>query len=448
MLALGYTKTMSHATIHYGNSYSKITGLSVEQFKELRALLSYKVDFQQAKYIPNPANRVKYCIDLKGNFATGLYNRVCKWLFDSGIWLEVLEVERKPLSGVSRAFNDPTLKPYDSQHAALMAALEVDRGVISMPTGTGKSKVIEMLIYSLVMKTLVVVPTLELKQQLTKSLKERFPGMEGITVENIDSTALNKATNYDLLIIDECHRSAAKTYRDLNKKAWSGIRYRYCFTATPFRNDPEEQLLYEGIAGQVIYQLTYKEAIAKSYIVPVEAYFYELPKVEVKGYSYAEVYSELVVNRQDRNELLATLLKQLWVEKKSTLCLVKEVRHGKILSDLTGIPFSSGSDEDSRQWIETFKQGRLKCLIATEGLLSEGVDTKPCEFVVLASPGKARSALMQKIGRAIRNYPGKTSAKVIMIKDKSHRFMLTHYNTSVKIVFEEYGIKPVKLEFG
>lgn len=435
-------------TILYGNSYSKISGLTKDQLKDLRHELSYKVDFNTAKFIPNPANRVRYCVDLKGNFATGLLDRVQKFLLKNKIesWMDSRSLAQTEPVRLPRAFKpDFNIIPYADQEKAVERLMEHRRSVCSMPTGTGKSHVITMLLKATQLKTLIIVPSLELKYQLTRTLSVAFTSMEGITVENIDSSALMKATDYDCLIIDECHRSAAKTYRDLNKRSWSGIRWRYAFSATPFRNNPEEQLLYEGVAGSVVYELTYKDAVSKGYICPVEAYYYELPKIPVEGYTYAEVYSELVVNRVDRNELIARLLENLYIAKKYTLCLVKEIQHGEILSKLTGLPFVNGQDEDSRMWITLFTTGKLTCLIATEGLLSEGVDTKPCEYVIIAGGGKARSALMQKIGRGVRRYPGKESTTVILIKDPSHKFTLTHYKTQATIIEAEYGTKPLKL---
>ncbi len=436
-------------TIVYGNSYSKINGLTDIEMKSLRKELSYHVDFAAARFIPNPANRIKYCIDLKGNFATGLLPRVKRHLDKSGIKYAVdsTRIDLTAPKQVFRAFkSENRATPYPDQTNALRALQMQRRGVCSMPTGTGKSQVITMLVEATKLKTLIVVPTLELKSQLTTSLSAALTSMEGITVENIDSSALKKATDYDCLIIDECHRAAAQTYRNLNKTAWSGIRYRYSFSATPFRNDIEEQLLYEGIAGDVVFELSYSDSVKKGYIVPVEAYYYELPKSTTDGYTYAQVYKDLVVNNGARNMLIAEMLTNLYTNNKHCLCLVREVEHGLILSEMTGIPFSNGADDDSRQWIETFKSGKLKCLIATEGLLGEGVDTKPCEYVIIAGLGKARSAFMQRVGRCVRKYGDKISGKVILFKDKSHRFVLSSFNTHVKILKTEYNTQIIKLE--
>lgn len=413
----------------------------------MRKLLSYKVDFATARFIPNPANRVKHLIDLKGNFPTGLLPRVEAFLKSNRIEYKRINKAPKHLNHLplpTLAGTHPT--PYLEQLEAVQKALELGRGIITMPTGTGKSLVIALICAEGSCRTLIVVPTLELKTQLQETISKFFIDPINITIENIDSPKLQKIGDYDTLIIDEAHHVAAKTYQKLNKRCWNGISRRFFFTATPFRNNTEETLLFEGIAGQVIYSLSYPQAVKKGYIVPVEAYYYNVEKTAPEGYTYAQVYKELVSTKLPRNELIVSIITQLWSRDKFCLCLVKEIAHGNILSQMSGIPFANGADEDSRQWIKTFNEGRLKCLIGTTGILSEGVDTKPTEYVIVAGLGKAKSNLMQMIGRAVRRYEDKESAKIILFKDKSHKWTLKHFNEQCKIIREEYGTNPVCLE--
>lgn len=331
------------------------------------------------------------------------------------------------------------MKPYPDQINAVNAAIKHHRGIISMPTGSGKSKVIQMIVQALKLRTLIIVPTLEIKNQI----KELFMGDHHVTVRNIDSNDLIRHTDYDVLIIDEAHHSAAKTYRTLNKHAWTKIYYRFMLTATPFRNDSEEILLFESICGQVIYTLSYKDAVASNYIVPVEAYYLEIPKKDTNAFSYREVYNELVINNEYRNLIISILMAKL--RDYSTLCLVREISHGKILEQITGFPFIHGEDDDTRDYIKQFNSGEIKTLIGTTGILGEGIDTKPAEYIIIAGGGKAKSQFMQQIGRAVRTFPGKESAKVILIKDLSHKYLINHFNEQKKILLLEYNVKPVRL---
>lgn len=334
------------------------------------------------------------------------------------------------------------MKPYPDQLAAVNSAVEHGRGIISMPTGTGKSYVIRLIIEKFKVKTLVIVPSLEIKKQMIETLS----GLKNVRVENIDAKCLKTETNYDMLIIDESHHSSAKTYRNLNRKSWNKIYYRFFFTATPFRNDSEETILFESIAGDLIYNLSYKDAVKSGYIVPVEAYYIDLPKQKTNAYTYREVYDELVVNNEIRNDIISVLLLRLQGLGISTLCLVREVDHGRKLAENTYIPLVTGEDEGSRAYIRQFNSGGLKALIGTTGVLGEGIDTKPAEYVVMAGLGKAKSQLMQQIGRGVRKFMGKESCKIILFRDTSHKYLLRHFNAQKKILLDEYGVNLIKLD--
>jgi len=384
-------------------------------------------------------------IDKKGVFPTGLVHRAKSFLKDQGIKGDVIDLRKQPVLKQPRPLSLPVV-PYADQTRAVDIAVNAHQATLSLPTGTGKSLIIALIAARLNVKTLVVVPSLEIKMQLTTGIKEFLGNLTGITVLNIDSPELKKANNYDCLIIDEAHRVAAKTYQILNKTAWSGIYYRYFLTATPYRNRTDETLLFEGIAGPLKYSLSYKDAVARGYIVPVEAYYLEFPKVNTEAYTWAQVYSELVVNNDFKNKKIASLVQSLTSNNIPTLCLVKEIKHGENLQQFVLAPFANGKDEDTRGFLKDFSGGRINTLIATTGIAGEGVDTKPAEFVIIAGLGKAKSAFMQQIGRGVRKYANKTSAKIILIKDKSHKFTLRHFNAQVKILKDEFGIAPVRLE--
>lgn len=438
---------MGKITITIDNSYSRIEGLTTEQHRSLKKLLSY-TDNPEAAYFGRGFVRTKTLLDKKGNFPSGLFWKVDTWCNSTGTRAEWVDKRIYPIpKGKIFKFKIP-INPYEWQKTAVDAAMTSTPmgGGIVAPTGTGKSLVIALLTHRLQAKTLVVVPTLEIKKQLKASLIEYFGENDNIVVENIDSGALETLTDFDCLIIDECHHVAAKTYQKLNKKAWNKIHYRFFLTATWGRNKTNENLLFEGIAGEVIYKLTYKEAVKKGYIVPIEAYYIDLPKQETDAYTWAQVYKELVTSNNHRNEAISDLLLNLNTAGISTLCLVKEIKHGNNIQEKCLMGFVNGQDESTRALIQQFNNNVSKVLIATTGIMGEGVDSKPCEYVIIAGLGKAKSAFMQQIGRAVRTYPGKESAKIILFRDRSHKFCLRHFNEQCKILKEEYGVIPTKLE--
>jgi DNA repair protein RadD len=420
-----------------GNSYSVVTGLTGAEFDKLRKALSYTVG-GSAAYFSGYGVRRKSLLSKKAAFPTGLLHRVKESLPKA----QVIDIRIRPTSRYPRKVN---VSAYLWQKNALTAAMQVSRGTISACTGSGKSLVIALIAARLNVETLVVVPSLEICKQLSESLLRVLGPNHNVTVMNIDARALHTPPKvpYECLIIDEAHHSAAKTYQTLNKGAWKDIYYRYFLTATPFRNDSEETLLYEAIAGEVIYELDYKTAATAGYVVPIEAYYIEMTKKTTDACTWPEVYKELVVNNALRNKTIYGLLESLYIADKSVLCLVKEVSHGK---NVGWHAFVHGDDDESRRLISMFNSREIKCLVGTEGILGEGVDTKPCEYVVLAGLGKAKSRIMQAIGRCLRTYPGKSSGKVILIKDSSHKYCLRHFREQCKILKEEYGIAPRRLD--
>ena len=432
-------------TITVDNSYSKIEGLAPDRFKALRKELSYEVDPQQAFFAGGHRPRLRTLLDPKGSFPTGLLGRVKAFIPTATL----VDVRVCPKETARLDLKLGTTAPYNAQLKAVLSTVTQERGIISMPTGTGKSLVIALLLHAHQLRTLIIVPTLELKKQLIGTLIAYFgPAYKRyVVIENIDSNTLEQHTNFDMLIIDEGHHAAAKTYHRLNKTAWKNIYCRYFLTATPFRNQEHEQLLFEAIAGKVIFRLGYKESVTQGYIVPVEAFYVNLPRTKVEGQTWATVYKELVTQNEFRNGLIAAILTDFKNEKKATLCLVKEVSHGKILSELAGVPFANGADDESRDYIRQFNSGEIPCLIGTTGIIGEGVDTKPCEYVVIAGLGKAKSAFMQQIGRAVRTYPGKEAARVILFRDPSHKWTSAHFAAQTRILDEEYGVAAVELEF-
>ncbi len=433
------------------NSTSAISGLTREQHAALKRKLSYRINRQASYFSHDPSGGVRYLLTKQGSFPTGLLYIVKSFLDHRNIPHTALDARIKPIS--LKNFPSATLPhtPYEEQLLAASACVKHDRGIIVAPTGVGKSLMVALIIAKMGINTLVVVPSLELKRQLTETLKDAFGGRNVgglghlIAVENIQALSVKDKYPYDCIIIDEFHHSAAKTYRDLNQKSWNHVYHRFGMTATPYRSQSEERLLLESVLSRVIYRVEYSSAVQKGHIVPMDAYFLKVPKKSCDSHNWQVVYKQLVVNNAPRNEIISSLLGNLDSAGASTLCLVKEVAHGEALAELTGLKFAHGEAEDSVHLINQFSSGRLKSLIATTGVCGEGVDTRAAEYIVIAGLGKSRPSLMQQFGRGFRRYGDKESCKVILFKDSSHKFTISHFREQIRVLSEEYGIEATEL---
>jgi superfamily II DNA or RNA helicase len=420
--------------LEINNSFSRVLNLPKEAMALLREELSYEEDSFGYKTGYGRVFR-RYLIDRHGCFPSGLVARVLR-LFPG---LETKDLRIRPTTKTLVKWTGPDPRPEQ-----LEASRHILKGRIGIEaaTGSGKSIIIALMAQRVGVKTLVVVPNLGLKEQLTKTLNACLkPNL--CIVENIDSPKLKKYTGFQALIIDEAHHAAAKSYRMLNKTAWKDIYYRAFCTGTFFRNQKTENLIFEGICGNPTYTLDYRKARNKGYILPVDAYVVNVVKTTTDGYTWSQVYNDLVVNNEHRNAQIASLLHDL--NDKYSLCLVKEIKHGEILSELTGIPFANGQTEGSTELIQSLCRGTIKQLIATYGICGEGIDTVPVEYVIVAGLGKAKSAFQQQVGRSVRLHPGKDSGKIIIFNDPSHKWTKSHYAAQRKILIESYDATPVKL---
>lgn len=356
--------------------------------------------------------------------------------------------------------------PLEWQVEAAKAALDADgRGIISAPTGTGKSFLACMLLYGFGAKTLIVVPSLTLKEQLTKTVNWLF-GLDTagplvkrkaeytVTIENIDALRpTDDLSGVDLLLIDEYHHAAATTYRKLSRTLWAGIYWRIGLTATPFRSRDDEMLLMSSIVSDLIYDLPYKKAVADGLIVPLEIYWVDAPKLEgrTKIYNeYHDAYRAIVVENEGAHDMIADLVAGFYEEQISTLVLCRQIDHGKavqatLLSRGIDVPFAEGESALKEHDIQSFCEQAESTLLGTVGVLGEGVDTKPAEYVVIAGAGKAKVQFMQNAGRVFRIFPGKTSGKLIIVRYSGSPWLENHFDQVMQICRDEYGIEPLKL---
>lgn len=437
------------------NSTCSITGLSIEQHKTLRDILSYRIDKQAAYFSGQYSSSKRYLLDKRGNFPTGLLYLVMG--YTRAEKLDLVYTDRRLYKGRQGLFKlSLPHNPYPEQLEASTAAVERARGIIVAVTGSGKSLIAALIIEKLDVRTLVVVPSLELKRQLIETLSGAFGTSfvgsledgRGIAVENVDALDPDQVIdNYDCVIIDEFHHSGAASYRKLNRKAWSKVFFKFGLTATPFRANDNERLLLESVLSEVIYKLDYQKAVDKGYILPLDAYADVLPKTKTTAVTYAQAYNELIVNRKDRNDAIVDYMKTAIYLGIPTLVLVKQIAHGELLCDLMiregiGVHFANGQDAASTEHIAKFSRGELSVLIATS-IVGEGVDTRAATVVILAGgTGKSKVQIMQNCGRVLRKFGDtKDCGQVITFKEPSHKWFLQHHRFFVKLMKEEYGIE-------
>ncbi len=333
------------------------------------------------------------------------------------------------------------------------------RGVIVLPVATGKTLVGIKAIEDLRLKTLVLVPTIDLLHQwasslsrwlgISRSLVGIFGGgvkeIKEITVMTYDSARLNLeliADKFGLIIADECHHAVSPSYRVVFKASLAP--YRMGLTATPFRSDALHKL-YPEVIGNIVYEEEASRLQAEGYLASHEErrIYVRLSPEEYEEYlrlmrKYMDYCRRVIPEIQDPKERFKRVLKlalkdpeareALRARHRARQIALSAERKIKIVekllreySDEKVLIFSRYTDiirelarryfiprilhdtpkDERRAILEMFKRGEITKL-ATAMALDEGVDVPDASVAIVISGTGSNREYLQRLGRILR----------------------------------------------
>lgn len=161
---------------------------------------------------------------------------------------------------------------------------------------------------------------------------------------------------------------------------------------------------------------------------------------------YPFIYDACITDNEYRNMMIAQLVNLHRMEDRSVLVLVQRLRQGEKIEKLLyeEVVFLKGEDDsDVRKVVCTrVKKRDLKQLIAST-IADEGLDLPALDVVIMAGGGTSKCTALQRVGRAIRLYPGKKKAYIEEFNDET-QYLSVHSKGREEIYRTEPGFEIIK----
>ncbi|MFH2007393.1 MAG: DEAD/DEAH box helicase family protein [bacterium] len=351
----------------------------------------------------------------------------------------------------------PSLRPY--QTGALIAWRSAGwRGVVALPTGSGKTRVGLAALVKLKTATLVLVPTRVLLHQWVEEVGRLLPGAVGIygdgrrelapvmvsTFESAYRHMSRWGNRFELLIVDEAHHFGCGSRDEILEMSLASARLG--LTATPPEPGARADRLAE-LMGPTVFHLSVRD-LAGRYLADFErmALFLELSPRERQAYdteyrifsaafrqfrrvapesSWADFMATasrtdeglraLAAWRASRRitgftRAKAAALRALLDRHREQRTLVftpdNETAY-RIAREHLIMPITCDIGRKERDRVlEKFKQGRLRSLVSSR-VLNEGLDVPDAEVGILVGGTQGTREYVQRIGRVLRPTAGK-----------------------------------------
>jgi len=321
--------------------------------------------------------------------------------------------------------------------------IEHDTTLVCCPTGTGKTCIFAELIRRIHPQRAMVLAH---RSELIYQAKEKIEAIAGVecsiemanmmagttlfnqspvvvsTVQTQKSGPKGKERmrqfnpmDFGLLILDEAHHAAAKSYRQIISHYRQNPNLKVLgVTATPDRTD---ELALGEIFETVAFDYEIIDAIHDGYLVPIDQQFvtvHDLDFSAVRTTAGDLNGADLAALMEQEKNMQAVAAATIQISgDKRTLVFTASVLQAETLSNIlnrhrsgmAGWVCGKTNERDRRRLLDDFGSGKTQ-IVVNCGVLTEGYDNPAVEIVVMARPTKSRSLYSQMVGRGTRSLPG------------------------------------------
>ena len=351
----------------------------------------------------------------------------------------------------------PPLRPYQDEALQAWAAAN-RRGLIALPTGSGKTRVGVRAILSLGLPAIVVAPTRQLIRQWAERIREFYSGpvglhgdgehsLEPITLATYESAHRHLdqlGDHFDLLVVDEAHHLAADRLAEIAQMATA--RFRLGLSAT-FSESGIQQRKVASLLGPLCFslpiarlsgkylsthelkviplRLTLEEEAAYShhrtlFLLHFRPFLETYPEAGwadfVRAASHSPAGREALSAFRKSREILALPRAKLCALDQlldlhcadRTLIFTANNRAAYEVSRFFLIPaLTCDTERAERETILLrFREGTYRAIVSAK-VLNEGLDVPDASVAIVAGGSGSPLEHAQRIGRVLRPAPGK-----------------------------------------
>lgn len=305
-------------------------------------------------------------------------------------------------------------------------------GILSLPTGYGKTCVSLYILSQLKVKTLIIVHKDFLLNQWIERIEQFLPSAnigriqqnkvdihgKDIVIGMLQSIAMKSYEpsvfeTFGFTIIDETHHISSKVF----SKALFNVctKYMLGLSATPIRKDGLTKVL-NWFIGDIFYSVERKQQTqvdVQTITFSCDEFNDDVPMNKLGKISLSEVINKLV-DIQKRNELIIKHLFEHLHNGRKIIVLSDRRSHCEILNKLL-------TEQNSKftygLYMGGMKQSELKVseecnvILATYSLAHEGLDIPSLDTLILATP---KTDIVQSCGRILRETKGKKNNPLII----------------------------------
>lgn len=210
---------------------------------------------------------------------------------------------------------------------------------------------------------------------------------------------------FDLLLVDEAHHSAARTWATL-VDCFEGTRSAL-FTATPFRRDRK------GLPGEIVYSYPLDKAITEGYYTPIHYHSVEIADPAAYDVTLAGVAASRLAAPEHQENGSKVLVRTDTIDDAERLV--------GVYSDAglhLGLIHSRQALRTATSVLNQLHAGDLQGIISV-GVLGEGFNLPQLKIAVYHAQHKSLAATLQFVGRLARRTPGATvPAELLAVRER------------------------------